>query len=79
MLQYGALRRKIGGTYRDFFKDSVEGESSNTLELGFSLVISNFFKCQLFQCAHIYASSFSRTTGEDYAVIENVLNVYCPG
>jgi hypothetical protein len=76
MLQYGALRRKIGGTYRDFFKDSVEGESSNTLELGFSLVISNFFKCQLL---HIYASSFSRTTGEDYALIENVLHVYCPG
>ena len=24
-MQYGALRRKIGGTYRDFFKDSVEG------------------------------------------------------
>ncbi|KAG0601558.1 hypothetical protein M758_11G121500 [Ceratodon purpureus] len=22
--QYGALRRKIGGTYKDFFKDSVE-------------------------------------------------------
>ncbi|GAQ78001.1 hypothetical protein KFL_000060670 [Klebsormidium nitens] len=22
--QYGALRRKIGGTYRDFFKDSVD-------------------------------------------------------
>lgn len=23
--QYGALRRKIGGTYKDFFKSYVEG------------------------------------------------------
>ncbi len=25
-MQYAALRRKIGGTYRDFFKDSVDGK-----------------------------------------------------
>lgn len=25
MVQYGALRRKIGGTYKDFFKSYVEG------------------------------------------------------
>lgn len=24
-MQYGALRRKIGGTYKDFFKSYVEG------------------------------------------------------
>ena len=32
MMQYGALRRKIGGTYRDFFKDSVEGMRSLNTE-----------------------------------------------
>lgn len=25
-MQYGALRRKIGGTYKDFFKSYVEGK-----------------------------------------------------
>jgi hypothetical protein len=24
-MKYGALRRKIGGTYKDFFKSYVEG------------------------------------------------------
>jgi len=27
-VQYGALRRKIGGTYKDFFKSYIEGEHS---------------------------------------------------
>lgn len=30
-MQYGALRRKIGGTYKDFFKSYVEGEHSTPL------------------------------------------------
>lgn len=25
LLQYGALRRKIGGTYKDFFKSYIDG------------------------------------------------------
>lgn len=27
-MQYGALRRKIGGTYKDFFKSYVEGKKN---------------------------------------------------
>lgn len=52
MLQYGALRRKIGGTYRDFFKDSVEGESSDTTDLGFSLVIPRTSKFEPIACSN---------------------------
>lgn len=29
-LQYGALRRKIGGTYKDFFKSYIEGKFTFT-------------------------------------------------
>lgn len=33
MVQYGALRRKIGGTYKDFFKSYVEGKPWRTIKL----------------------------------------------
>jgi hypothetical protein len=57
-LQYGALRRKIGGTYRDFFKDSVEGENSESvvfLLLGFgSMAFLGISKSQLIVCFHLH-------------------------
>lgn len=31
-MQYGALRRKIGGTYKDFFKSYIEGMNLKTLQ-----------------------------------------------
>jgi hypothetical protein len=37
-MQYGALRRKIGGTYKDFFKSYVEGMNLKLCDLFGSLV-----------------------------------------
>lgn len=39
MVQYGALRRKIGGTYKDFFKSYVEGKFLRTIHLEVMMVL----------------------------------------
>ena len=39
LLQYGALRRKIGGTYKDFFKSYVEGRLYITILFGKMMMI----------------------------------------
>lgn len=36
LMQYGALRRKIGGTYKDFFKSYIEGIDAIKPEFNFS-------------------------------------------
>ncbi|KAG0601559.1 hypothetical protein M758_11G121500 [Ceratodon purpureus] len=45
--QYGALRRKIGGTYKDFFKDSVEGEDCELRRALIVRVCTRISKSQL--------------------------------
>lgn len=43
MYQYGALRRKIGGTYKDFFKSYVDGNLITVLYIFFGISICNLF------------------------------------